>query len=514
MMSQVPSSGQAVEPSDLETVMAVLANAPGIVVWTDPGGVIRWISRADGGFRAEEVVGRRWEDFLDAAQVAEVETALARSVQAPQSIELSLVTPDGATRRYLTRSAPAALGGASVGHIHVVSELSGATKDLGLIAERQRAAALLQAQARRTAQILETMHDGYLLVGDKGIILDVNAAYAELVGRDRDEILGTPLAELTVESAEVERLLRGDRQRFETCHRHASGAVVDLEVSASTMIVDDMPVATMFLRDVTARNRTERARREYEGEVRHRHKLEALGTLASGVAHEINNPIQGILGFAQLIQGRSNPSGDVFEFAGEIIVECGRIARIVSNLLAFARPDSDAQTPSEVAHLVLTTLSLLRPTLVKDGIAVETDLPEELPPIACRGDQIRQVVMNLLTNARDALNTRFGGSDPKKTMRIGARSFEEDGCEWVRIEVEDRGVGIAPEMIDRIFDPFFTTKEPDAGTGLGLAVSHRIVADHGGRLSVESEPLSYTRFSVELPIDAVDLTGRPSDTRR
>lgn len=495
-----------------ETLLAVLAQAPGLVVWTDADGVIRWINRTEGAFSMDDVVGRRWSDFVSPSQAAEMEAVLAQSREQPQSVELAVAVPGRPSRRYLSRVAPVAPGSPIEGHLHVVTEIDGTARDLGMIAERQRAAALLQAQARRTAQILETMHDGYLLVGDSGVILDANAAYAEMVGRDRDEILGTPLADLVVESAEeVSRLLRGNR-RFETRHRHASGRVVDLEVSASTMLVDDTPVATMFLRDVTARNRSERERREYEGEVRHRHKLEALGTLASGVAHEINNPIQGILGFAQLIQGRSDPAGDVNEFAGEIIVECGRIARIVSNLLAFARPDSDAQTPSEVAHLVLTTLSLLRPTLVKDGIAVETDLPDDLPAIACRGDQIRQVVMNLLTNARDALNARFAGADAGKSLRISARAFDEGGQEWVRIEVEDGGIGIAAEMLDRIFDPFFTTKAPDAGTGLGLAVSHRIVADHGGRLLVASEPCRFTRFSVELPVDAAprEATSKPS----
>ena len=486
---------------DPETLRAMLEHAPGFVLWTDEGGVIRWVNRAEGGLRAEDIVGRPWESFLSASQAAEIKSALARSEHAPQSVEVSVVTSDGASRRFLARFAPVRAEGALQGHVHIVSEITRDHTDLGALEERRRTAALLQAQARRTAQILETMHDGYLLVDQKGIILDVNAAYAEMVGRTRDELLGTPLSNLAVETAqEMERLTRGERRHFETRHRHASGRLVDLEVSASTMTVDDATVATMFLRDVTAKNRIERERRVYEGEVRHRHKLQALGTLASGVAHEINNPIQGILGFAQLIQGRSDPGGEVNEFAGEIIVECGRIARIVSNLLAFARPDSDAQTPSEVGHLVLTTLSLLRPTLVKDGIAIEVDLPEELPPIACRGDQIRQVVMNLLTNARDALNARFADAHPEKALSIASRTFLEDATEWVRITVEDRGVGIAPDMIDRIFDPFFTTKEPDAGTGLGLAVSHRIVADHGGRLLAACEN-GTTRFSVELPVD-------------
>ncbi|MEM9695315.1 MAG: ATP-binding protein [Myxococcota bacterium] len=240
---------------------------------------------------------------------------------------------------------------------------------------------------------------------------------------------------------------------------------------------------------------------QLEAHLRHQDRLQALGTLASGVAHEINNPIQGILGYAQLIQQRTGRDEAIHRFAEEIIGECGRVARIVSSLLAFSRPQVPQRwIPVEVDHLISTTLSLLLPSLRQDGIIVHREVPPALPPVACRGDEIRQVLLNLITNARDALNARFPGDEhDDKTIVLRVHYVEASNA--LAIEVEDRGAGIESAIIDQIFDPFFTTKEADEGTGLGLAVSHGIIREHGGELGVESKAGEGTRFTVLLPVD-------------
>jgi signal transduction histidine kinase len=135
-----------------------------------------------------------------------------------------------------------------------------------------------------------------------------------------------------------------------------------------------------------------------------------------------------------------------------------------------------------------------------DNIRIDVEKPEELPKVRCRSQQIQQVLMNLITNARDALNERYPKYDEDKVLRIALSSIERDGQVWVRTTVEDHGTGIAPEVRDRMFDPFYTTKGRDKGTGLGLAISHGIVMDHEGVLLVESEPGSYTRFHIDLPV--------------
>ncbi len=154
---------------------------------------------------------------------------------------------------------------------------------------------------------------------------------------------------------------------------------------------------------------------------------------------------------------------------------------------------------------------MIQTVMRHDQIALDLQVPENLPKIKCRSQQIQQVVMNLLTNARDALNERFPGYDDNKIIRITAVCLgatdsppEESASEAerrIRLTVEDHGFGIPEDVRERMFEPFYTTKPRDRGTGLGLAISHGIVKDHGGELSVECEPGEWTRIHIDLPID-------------
>ena len=144
-------------------------------------------------------------------------------------------------------------------------------------------------------------------------------------------------------------------------------------------------------------------------------------------------------------------------------------------------------------------ISLIRTLLRHDQIVLETDTPEDLPSITCNSQQIQQVVMNLMTNARDALCDKYPEAHANKIIRLSARAFEKDGRPWLRLTVEDRGGGIPEPVRDHIFDPFFTTKPQGKGTGLGLAISYGIVKGHKGALWCESESGEWTRFHVELP---------------
>jgi signal transduction histidine kinase len=237
-------------------------------------------------------------------------------------------------------------------------------------------------------------------------------------------------------------------------------------------------------------------------------KLEALGTLAGGVAHEINNPINGVMNYAQLMLDQMTPANPLREYASEIMREVDRIALIVRNLLAFARNDKQTHRLAALADIAEATLSLVKTVIRQDQITLFTVIPPDLPRLKCRSQQIQQVIMNLVTNARDALNARYPGYDPDKKILITARKIvppaekRVDGASWIRMTVEDHGAGIRPDIRDRVFDPFFTTKPRDQGTGLGLSISHSIVKDHGGELWFESEPGRFTRFHVDLPAES------------
>ncbi len=242
-------------------------------------------------------------------------------------------------------------------------------------------------------------------------------------------------------------------------------------------------------------------RKRLEAQVRQQQRLESIGTLASGVAHEINNPVQGILNYAELIHASSDDPETVREFADEIARESERVAVIVRGLLAFSRQEREQQRePVHVDKLIESTVSLIRSVMRKDNVRLVIDVPSSLPAVSCRPQQIQQIIMNLVTNARDALNSRYPGHHEQKQMELRAETFTRDHAPWLRLTVADTGVGIPEEVRARIFDPFFTTKGRDQGTGLGLAVSHGIAVEHGGELRVESEVGVGTRFHLELPL--------------
>jgi PAS domain S-box-containing protein len=236
-----------------------------------------------------------------------------------------------------------------------------------------------------------------------------------------------------------------------------------------------------------------------ETQIRESEKMRSIAVLASGVAHEINNPISGIMGYAELTLDMMGADHPVSEYARETIHETKRVANIVKNLLRFARRDEDEHSTATVRDIIEGTLALMQTMLRHSRITLELDIPDGLPPIHCHIQQIQQVVMNLLTNARDALNEKYPDYHVDKKVLITARAFTENRAPWIRITIEDRGMGIPKGIQGRIFDAFFTTKPRDKGTGLGLSISTDIIKEHHGRIHIESEPGQFSRLHIELP---------------
>jgi signal transduction histidine kinase len=228
----------------------------------------------------------------------------------------------------------------------------------------------------------------------------------------------------------------------------------------------------------------------------HKQKLDSLGTLAAGVAHEINNPIHGILNYVQLLKRGLSPDQQR-DFAEEIEREAKRVAEIVRHLLYFGRPDDTQALAANVNEIVKDTLVLLRGPLRDDNIVLDVKVEDGVRDIVCRIQQLQQVLMNLITNARDALNRRNPERVDQKTITIRVCTLSSDP-DWVRFEVIDNGDGFDAETAQRVFDPFFTTKASE-GTGLGLSISHGIARAHGGKISCDSDPGRQTIFRVDLP---------------
>lgn len=380
--------------------------------------------------------------------------------------------------------------------------------------ERRKAEEALRVSSERLRLALQAANQGIYDLDVRTGACMVSPEYALMLGYDPATFVETNQAwlerlhplDLTSVSAAFSAYLAGQTSEYRVEFRQRTstgswkwilslGRIVerDQEGKPSRMLGTHT--------DITELKRLEQERSTMEAQLRQQQKLESLGTLAGGVAHEINNPINGIMNYAQLIQDRLDPASPLLEFAGEIIHETQRVASIVRNLLTFARNEKQHHSSARVMDIVESTLTLIRTVIRHDQIELRVEMPPDLPQLRCRSQQIQQVLMNLMTNARDALNERYPGHHANKMLIVSASALLKDGQPWIRLSVEDHGAGISPEVRLRMFDPFFTTKPRDRGTGLGLSISHSIVKEHGGEMTVECIPGLSTLMHVDLPAE-------------
>jgi PAS domain S-box-containing protein len=368
----------------------------------------------------------------------------------------------------------------------------------------------LRASEVRWRSLVEGLPDVVMLVDRAGRIefvnhVDPDRPESRYMGRLAGEFIDSEdLPALRQAMAEV--ITEAEHRQLDVVGRFTTDEPRWYTTRLAPIVVDGRVERVIAVgTDITERREAEANQARLEATLRQQQRLESIGTLASGVAHEINNPVQGIMNYAELIATSSDVSEMTREFAEEIGHESQRVATIVRNLLAFSRQEGDrAAAPAKVADVVEGTMSLIRTVLRKDQIALRIDIPDDLPAVDCRVQQIQQVIMNLVTNSRDAVRNRWPEYHDDKRIDIGASGFEREGRPWVRLSVCDHGGGVPEEVVARIFDPFFTTKGRDQGTGLGLAVSHGIVREHGGDLRLENRLGEGACFHIELPARGVE----------
>jgi len=232
-------------------------------------------------------------------------------------------------------------------------------------------------------------------------------------------------------------------------------------------------------------------------------KLASLGRLVAGVAHEINNPLTAVLGYAELLAAEELDD-DVRSAIVQIQSGAERVGAVVRNLQIFARQQRGGASALQINALIEQTLALKRAELALDRVHVRTQLAEQLPATWGDAGRIGQVLLNLLINAQQALRERPApGSITVRSWVERSGALDTDGAERICIAIADDGPGIAPDLMPRIFEPFFTTKPVGQGTGLGLSVCYGIIADHGGRIWAESHPGNGATFLIELPVRAL-----------
>ncbi len=322
---------------------------------------------------------------------------------------------------------------------------------------------------------------------ESGEVIEVNDSAVILTGWAREEMMGRTVLDLGLwedpaQRGQVLAIVRreGVCRNVPVVMRRKDGRTVEIEFSGRLIEVDGNPCLLSILRDVEEQRTLERQLTQAQ-------KMEAIGRLAGGVAHDFNNIMTAVLGYAQIASESLPPGSPAEDDLKEILRAAGRASELTRQLLAFARRQVTQPRPVSLNLLVLETRKLLERLLGED-VTLLTDLTEGLPPVLVDPGQLEQVLVNLSVNARDAMPK--GGSLTIMTSTIGGD---------VVLDVVDTGVGIPADQHQSIFEPFFTTKEHGKGTGLGLATCYGIVRQAGGRIELRSEPGSGSRFRVLLP---------------
>jgi PAS domain S-box-containing protein len=348
--------------------------------------------------------------------------------------------------------------------------------------ERQRA----EEGLRKYERIVSVSQDLMALVRRGYVYAAVNESFLKAHRKTNDQIVGRTIPEVLGPGfmdriqQRIDRAFSGQTVRYQEQLDFAGLGPRIMDVTYFPVFDDQGNVEGVVL---NARDITET--RKLEEQLIQSQRIESSGTLAGGVAHEINNPINGIMNYAQLILDSLDKGNQAGTFAQEILHETQRIAKIVRNLLTFARHEKQSSAGRGFLHRSAV------PFLIQEDGNATTRSPgsghsEDLPKFKCRSQQIQQVLMNLLTNARDSLNERYPGFSPDKKIRLVAELVYKEGRRYIRTTVEDHGVGIPLEIRDRIFD-LSSRPSPRRTDGMGF---HQLRHSQGprGELTVESEP--------------------------
>ncbi|MEJ5365648.1 MAG: ATP-binding protein [Desulfosoma sp.] len=372
-------------------------------------------------------------------------------------------------------------------------------------AELVRAQDALARSEARYREILESLHEAYFEINTDGVVTFYNPAFLRLMGVD-----GPPPEPFSLhDMADPETVGAmhaffddvaagrsvGELKSFVLRDHH--GPAKTVEISARPMGGREGAVRGLRImaRDVTAKVEAEKRAQELEKIISHAQKMESLGTLASGIAHEFNNLLQAMTGYLDLLEMHTEGSDRKRRWIGRVREAADRGAELVRRMLTFARQDEMTPELLDINRVVEETLDFLSRNIPR-MIRLEADLAPDVP--AVYGDRLalEQVVINLVVNARDAIGEGGGGRIRVSTRR----DTHPDGMDIVVLKVSDTGQGIPEPIRDRIFDPFFTTKEPGKGTGLGLSTVYSIVQRHGGTITCESELGRGTTFTLTFPV--------------
>jgi PAS domain S-box-containing protein len=380
----------------------------------------------------------------------------------------------------------------------------------------------LENSENRFRSVVQTAKDAIIAVDRHGKITFWSNGAENIYGYSDDEAIGKPFEILIPEGyrgfyqeslnqAILAKDSTASGTTIEAISLRKDGSEIPVEYSLSSWKAKGEIFFTVILRDITQR-KIEEARRITEQEMEAQKvlsmrsdRLRSLGEMAAGIAHELNQPLQGVRGLAEHLQisvdrGWKLTEEKIRERSTLIIEQADRMVHIIDHIRTFAREAGKPELrPVQVNDVVRSGIEMLYTQFRSRGIELEIELNDNLPLISVNPFSLEEVIINLLINARDAIEERIRftpGANPPKVL---LHTFLEDKG-YVKIAVTDYGVGIPKDIIERVFDPFFTTKGPDKGTGLGLSISKSIVEQFGGFINIQSEPGEFTTVVIALPI--------------
>jgi len=343
--------------------------------------------------------------------------------------------------------------------------------------------------------------DGVIASDPTGKILIFNEAAAQISGYTVEEALNDiSIRDVYPEGGarEVMRMLLSDEYGGEgkliSYHldaKHKSGEIFPISLNASVVYENGKKVATIgFFHDRREEIRMQKALEKTQVQLLQSEKMASLGKMAAGVAHQLNNPLSGVILFTKLVMEEYDLPAEALQDLERVLGDANRAKDIVKELLEFSRQTSHDMKPQDINDIISRTMFLLENQSIFHNIEIEKNLDKDLPLINGDAQQLNHVMMNTILNAADAL-------DGAGKLKLKTRFLPETGT--VCIEISDTGAGIPEDVLTHIFEPFYTTKEQGKGTGLGLSMVYGIVESHGGSIRAESESGVGTTFYIELP---------------
>ena len=369
------------------------------------------------------------------------------------------------------------------------------------ITDRKRMERELKEANDFLMNLIESSVDGIIVTSMKGDILIFNKGAEDILGYQADEVVGKlnirSIYSPGVAKEAMEKLKSpdyggvGKLTSFPILHRRKDGEMIEGDLSASIIYDEDgNEIASLgIFKDLRERLRMERELQKTQQALLQSEKLAAMGRLTSQIAHELNNPIYGIMNTLELLKTEIPPESKRRRILELSLSETQRLSEMLRSMLSFSKPEEEKRRPVKMNELVEGILLMMEKQMKEANIKMETYFDGEIPEIMASTNQMRQVMLNLIKNAKEAMPK--GGT-------LTVRTSREDNK--VLISIRDTGIGIPKEIRDKIFEAFFTTKQKVKGVGLGLSVCYGIIKDHGGEIKVESEEEKGTTFTISLPI--------------